>query len=124
MGDPTEINVCLLWAQNFTALVTPPLDNEAKFMMLILEYLPETGYHPSLRRTVLKKNSAKWALKHLKHYKSSVLSWSDAFRLQQQQHTYRRQPKQPYSPLRHEHASNAAQAAAMVASIHKSAKTE
>ena len=124
MSENIEINVCLIWGQLYTALVHLPLNKERPFLPLILEYLPETRYQPSLRRTVLKRNAGKWALKNLKHYKSSSLSWSKAFLLQQQQHTFLTQPKHAYSPLRQEQASHAAQTAAMAANIIESAKKE
>lgn len=124
MSDKIGINVCLIWGQLYTALVHLPVDKKKPFLPVILEYLPETHYQPSLRRTVLKRNAGKWALKNLKHYKSSSLSWSEAFLLQQQQHTFLTQPKNVYSPLRQEQASHAAQTAARAANIVESAKKE
>lgn len=124
MESAQDVNVCLIWEQQYTALVNLPLSEDTHFLPVVLKYMPELEYEDPLLRKVLKKNTGNWAIKNLKHYKSSSLCWTDAFRVQQQQHTFRKHPKHPYSPLRHEHVSHAARAAAIIASIRAIAKKE
>ena len=120
-----KINAVLVWGQCYTTLVSGPVDDNTEFMTLVLEYLKELHYEEPLRKKVLKKETAKWALKNLNHYKSSSLSKLESFRLQQQQqHMFLIQPKHPYSPLRQVHVSQAAHAAAIMPSMPSCARDE
>ena len=124
MESPNQINVILMWGQCYTALTSGPINDETEFMTVVLEYINELHYDEPLRKKVLKKEAAKWALKHLYHYKSSSLSKFESFRLQRQQHTFLMHPKHPYSPLKQVHASQAAHAAAIIPSMPSCARDE
>jgi len=106
-----------MWDQNYTALITKPINSETEFLTIVLEYMPELKYEEPLRKKVLKKETAKWALKHLTHANSSSLSRVESFRLQQQQQKFLIQPKHPQSPLRQVKASQEAHAAAIMPSM-------
>jgi hypothetical protein len=127
MEKTSQINAILVWGQCYTTLVSGSIDDDSKFVILILEYFKELEHKEALRKKILKRETAKWALKNLNHYKSSSLSRFESLCLQQQQQQQQRfliHLKHSYSPLKQVHVSQAAHAAAIMPSMPSCAKDE